>query len=111
MVRYLRSRPAQYGLVLANGGVVSYQHVVCLSTLPRKDGSAYPKENPLPPYITDIPVPSISTQPEGEAIIEVSDNSPPDGFREGLLCNANIRPTRWISVEMASLLWAILWAV
>ncbi|MCJ1305898.1 hypothetical protein MMC08_008715 [Hypocenomyce scalaris] len=70
MVRYLRSRPAQYGLVLANGGVVSYQHVVCLSTLPRKDGSAYPKENPLPPYITDIPVPSISTQPEGEAIIE-----------------------------------------
>ena len=74
MVRYLRSGRARNGLVLANGGVASYQHVVCLSTLPRKDRVAYPKENPLPSLIRDMPVPQIATKPEGEAIIEVSGN-------------------------------------
>ena len=36
----LRSGKGRHGLVLANGGVLSYQHAVCLSTLPG-DG-AYP---------------------------------------------------------------------
>ena len=72
MVRELRNGNGQHGLILANGGVLTYQHVVCLSTRPRRDGSAYPDRNPLPPYLTDVPVPSISAQPEGEAVVEVS---------------------------------------
>lgn len=72
MVRELRSGKGQHGLILANGGVLTYQHVVCLSTRPRRDGSAYPDRNPLPSHVTDVPVPSISAQADGEAVVEVS---------------------------------------
>ena len=71
MVRELRLGNSQTGLILANGGVLTYQHVLCLSTQPRQDGSNYPLSNPLPRYITDLPIPSITAHAEGEAIIEV----------------------------------------
>jgi len=71
MVRELRLGHGRNGLILANGGVLTYQHAVCLSSRPRPDESPYPSQNPLPPYIKDVPVPSISAQAEGEAIIEV----------------------------------------
>ncbi|KAL1961836.1 hypothetical protein VTN77DRAFT_1005 [Rasamsonia byssochlamydoides] len=70
MVRQLRTGPAMNGLILANGGVLSYQHVVCLSSKPRS--SSYPDRNPLPEVITDVPVPPIAFQAEGEAIIELT---------------------------------------
>jgi hypothetical protein len=70
MTRQLRAKKGKNGLILANGGVLSYQHVICLSSQPRKGG--YPDRNPLPEVITDIPVPEIEGKPEGEAIIEVS---------------------------------------
>jgi len=70
MARQLRAGKGRNGLILANGGVLSYQHVICLSTHPRKDGSSYPSANPLPETITDIPVPSIEDKPEGYATIE-----------------------------------------
>ena len=69
MVRELRSGKARTGLVLANGGVATYQHVVCLSTQPRN--SPYPEENPLPQILDDEPVPAIDEKPMGEATIEV----------------------------------------
>jgi hypothetical protein len=72
MVRQLRKGDSQNGLVLANGGVCTYQHVVILSSRPRRDGSPYPERNPLPDVITDVPVPTVDDQAEGEAIIEVS---------------------------------------
>ena len=72
MTRQLRQGKRKHGLILANGGVATYQHVVCLSTQPRKDGSAYPAKNPLPEVITNIPVPKIEENPEGESVIEVS---------------------------------------
>ena len=73
MVRELRGGHGQNGLILANGGVLTYQHAICLSTRPRRDGSAYPDKNPLPSHVTDIPIPKITVQAEeGEAIIEVS---------------------------------------
>lgn len=39
------------GLVLANGGVLTYQHVVCLSTQPRRDGKQYQEGNPCPDVV------------------------------------------------------------
>lgn len=71
MVRELRKRKGDYGLVLANGGVLTYQHAICLGTQLRRVGSAYPEGNPLPRYVTDIPIPPVTTQAEGEAIVEV----------------------------------------
>lgn len=79
MVRELRMGNSQTGLILANGGVLTYQHVLCLSKQPRQDRSNYPLSNPLPRYITDIPIPSITAHAEGEAIIEVP-SLPPSLF-------------------------------
>jgi hypothetical protein len=70
MVRKLRKGESRNGLVLANGGMVTYQYVVCLSSSPRKD--PYPDKNPLPDMLNDVPAPPIDSQAEGEATIEVS---------------------------------------
>ncbi|KAI9653366.1 MAG: hypothetical protein M1831_006071 [Alyxoria varia] len=78
MVRQLRERrdnilgsePPQNGLILANGGVATYQHVVCLSTRPRTDGAAYPKANPLPAVVSEVSTPQIAERAEGPAVIE-----------------------------------------
>ncbi|TVY85952.1 hypothetical protein LAWI1_G006898, partial [Lachnellula willkommii] len=53
MVRVLRSGKARTGLVLANGGVATYQHVVCLSSHARPSPSPYPTTNPLPEILDD----------------------------------------------------------
>jgi hypothetical protein len=71
MVRQLREGNGKNGLVLANGGVLTYQHVICLSSQPRSDGSPYPKITALPDVITDVPIPHVDTRAEGEAVIEV----------------------------------------
>jgi hypothetical protein len=73
MVRKLRKGDGRHGVILANGGVVTYQQVICLSSQPRKDRSRspYPDSNPLPEIITDILVPPTEARAEGEAIIEV----------------------------------------
>lgn len=69
MTRQLRTGTrGQNGLVLANGGFLTYQYVVCLSRNPRT--SPYPEKNPLPDHITDVPAPKISERPSGEAVIE-----------------------------------------
>jgi hypothetical protein len=60
------------GLILANGGVLTYQHVVCLSSSPKRDGSSYPSANPLPagpPPLESSP--AIEAEAEGLATIEV----------------------------------------
>lgn len=72
MTRQLRAGNGKYGLVLANGGVMTYQHVVCLSSSPRRDGSPYPERPPLPEVVSDVPIPAVNVQAEGEAVIEVS---------------------------------------
>jgi hypothetical protein len=70
MTRQLRAaKQPKNGLILANGGVLSYQHVIILSSYPRT--TTYPTQNPLPNAITDIPVPEIEGKPLGEAVIEV----------------------------------------
>ena len=82
MVRKLRTEHGQNGLILANGGVLTYQHALCLSTRPRRDGSAYPNQNSLPSHLTDILVPAVTARAEGEAVIEVS----PSGALSDCLC-------------------------
>ncbi|PSN63113.1 hypothetical protein BS50DRAFT_530735 [Corynespora cassiicola Philippines] len=90
MTRYLRAGKGKNGLVLANGGVLSYQHVVILSKGPRKEGP-YPEENPLPVQITDIPAPDIMFNAEGEGEVETytvefeRDGSPLRGYIIGRL--------------------------
>lgn len=73
MVRQLRkyTGTSRHGLILANGGVLSYQHAICLSSCSRKDGLSYPVKNPLPEFVTDVVIPGIDVQAEGEAVIEV----------------------------------------
>ncbi|RFU25534.1 hypothetical protein B7463_g10817, partial [Scytalidium lignicola] len=90
-IRQLRAGNGIYGLVLANGGVLSYQHVVCLSRQPRKDGQAYPTTNPLPAILKEVAVPDIETKPKGEAVVETytvefnRDGTPAKGFIVGRL--------------------------
>ena len=66
----MRAVKGKKGLVLCNGGVLSYQHVVVLGTEPR--GSPYPVGNPLPEVLDDIAVPALAEQAEGECVVEVS---------------------------------------
>jgi hypothetical protein len=68
MTRQLRAGRGKNGLILANGGFLTYQYVVCLSTSPRS--KPYPEKNPLPDHVTDVPAPKISEQPKGDAVIE-----------------------------------------
>ena len=78
MVRQLRQCENHHnGLILANGGVLTYQHALCLTNHPRRDGSPYPMKNPLPDQLEDVRVPAIAIAAEGEAIIEVF---PPHSF-------------------------------
>lgn len=71
MTRQLRSGRGKNGLVLANGGVLTYQHVVCLSTKARGDGRGYSESNPLPDMLEDKEAPVVDEETHGEAVIEV----------------------------------------
>lgn len=70
MTRQLRAGKGKTGLVLANGGVATYQAVVCLSRSPRRDGLPYPDSNPLADMITDVQAPALAVQADGDATIE-----------------------------------------
>jgi hypothetical protein len=78
MTRQLRStknpkkKQPTTGLILANGGVLTYQHAVCLSSHPRKHKDPYPQSDPLPagPPPRDS-APTIQTEAQGLATIEV----------------------------------------
>ena len=98
MVRQLRSGKGQNGLVLANGGVVSYQHVICLSSQSRQDSRTYPVENPLPDTITDMPVPSFTSKACGAGVVEVSVRLP---WLSEDLCDLNRRTPLNITVMVA----------
>ncbi|ESZ91130.1 thiolase [Sclerotinia borealis F-4128] len=76
MSRQLRSKRVQAskdknegafnGLILANGGVLTYQHVICLSTQPRSDGKGYQDGNPCPSIVQSIPLLRSMTKPPNE---------------------------------------------
>jgi hypothetical protein len=52
-------------------GVMTYQHVVILSSRPKKDRSPYPSADPLSADPSKDPAPTIEEEAKGEAIIEV----------------------------------------
>ncbi|KAG9230815.1 hypothetical protein BJ875DRAFT_139348 [Amylocarpus encephaloides] len=95
MVRELRKGNARNGLVLANGGVATYQHVVCLSNHPRR--SPYPMQNILAKILRETPVPNVDERVEGPATIETytvdfgRDGKPKRGFIIGRLTENNHR--------------------
>ncbi|KAI8940117.1 hypothetical protein NX059_003831 [Plenodomus lindquistii] len=70
MTRALRDGKGKKGLVLCNGGVMSYQCAIILSNEPRKQGS-YPLENELPEQINDVEAPELALKAAGSAIVEV----------------------------------------
>lgn len=68
MSRQIRSGKVKNGLVLANGGVLSYQHALCLSSQPRPM-SPYPDSRSSSVTVTGAS-PPVEVSPEGEARIE-----------------------------------------
>lgn len=72
MTRQLRAGKGKKGLVLCNGGVLSYQYVVILGKEPAsgKGETAYPLENPLPELLQDVSAPELAEDAEGEAVVE-----------------------------------------
>jgi hypothetical protein len=70
MTRAIRAGKGRKGLVLCNGGVMSYQHVVVLSKVPRTSG-VYPQESSLSHDSTNLAAPDIDERPEGGAEVEV----------------------------------------
>lgn len=96
MTRQLRAGKGKKGLVLCNGGVLSYQYVVVLSKEQGKEG-AYPLGNPLPDVLEDVAVPELVMDAEGEAIVETytvefkRDGSPLRGHVVGRLKSNNKR--------------------
>jgi len=68
MTRRLRSGNGRNGLILANGGSVTYEHVICLSSI--APGVPYPSNNPLPENLEDEPHPEVEVGAEGEVSIE-----------------------------------------
>jgi hypothetical protein len=91
MVRALRSGRGKIGLVLANGGNATYQHVICLSTTVRADGSPYPLQSPLPATLENEPHPQVDVGASGEMVIETytvkfdRDGSPSEAYIVGRL--------------------------
>ncbi|KAK4948152.1 hypothetical protein LTR10_013206 [Elasticomyces elasticus] len=93
MTRQLRARKGRHGLILANGGVMTYQHVLCLSASPRREDLPYPDKAPLPEVITDVPSPTVDAIVKGEqdAVIETytveykRDNTPLRAYIVGRL--------------------------
>lgn len=83
MTRQLRKKRGQVsnhknsgvsnGLILANGGVLTYQHVVCLSTQPRSDGNRYQDGNPCANIVQ-----SVTSDEDGLEIVG------PEGVKKGV---------------------------
>lgn len=69
MSRQLRARKAKNGLVLANGGFLSYQHALCLSAEPRQEGSPYPDSRGSSGAVVGAPAP-VEPFAQGEAVVE-----------------------------------------
>lgn len=69
MTRQLRSGKGKKGLVLCNGGVLSYHYAVVLGTEPR--GTEYPVGDALPELVSDDAVPELAERAEGQCVVEV----------------------------------------
>lgn len=71
MTRRLRKGDKHTGLVLANGGVATYQHVTILSRKPPQN-ITFPTQATLPKYLENKDIPAFDEKATGEAVVEVS---------------------------------------
>lgn len=98
MTRRLRSRKggARNGLVLANGGFLSYQHALCLSSGSRRGGLPYPDSRGSSGGVVGAPAP-VEPFAQGEAVVETytvqfdREGSPEIAFVVGRLTDSNNR--------------------
>jgi hypothetical protein len=74
MVRCLRAGRGKTGLVLANGGTLTYQQVLCLAA--KAPSFPYPLRNPLPEQLDGRFATHTDDVAEGEAYIEVLQQLP-----------------------------------
>lgn len=72
MTRQIRSGNFNTGLVLANGGVLSYQHALCLSARQKSVDSPYHDSRVDSDTVVKGLSPRIDAFADGEAVIEVS---------------------------------------
>lgn len=72
MVRQLRRGQGQNGLILANGGILTYQHAICLSSRPPSNGIMYPNVQNAHQVAIEVPISRVTHVAEGDAVIEVS---------------------------------------
>ncbi len=70
MVEALRSKPGSYGLIYANGGVMSKHSAGVYSTTPPVDAWAACNSRELQEKLNARPVPGVDYAPQGEAEIE-----------------------------------------
>jgi hypothetical protein len=92
MTRQLRAGKGKTGLILANGGVVTYQHVVLLSSQAPANGRRYPAAPPLSDTTeSEKHAPRIIDLAKGDAVIETytvefdKKGNPKQAFIVGLL--------------------------
>ncbi|KAJ5319739.1 hypothetical protein N7508_000022 [Penicillium antarcticum] len=96
MTRQLRDRSSRNGLILANGGILSYQHAVCLSSQAPQKGRLYPDNRSLSLLNVDM-TPSVDFEAEGKAIIETytieftRDGNPLRAYIVGRIADTNHR--------------------
>ncbi|KAG6013622.1 hypothetical protein E4U43_007191, partial [Claviceps pusilla] len=96
MTRILRSRKHHTGLILANGGMLTYQHAICLSAMPRGDDRHYPQSNPLSASVDEYDPPFVDSA-QGPAAIETytvefsRDGTPATGLIVGRLLRSGKR--------------------
>ncbi|CAP86894.1 Pc20g15650 [Penicillium rubens Wisconsin 54-1255] len=96
MTRQLRGGSSRNGLILANGGVLSYQHSICLSSLPQRNESPYPNGNGLEQAEPDSIAP-VNFEVKGPATIETytvefnRDGTPFQAYIVGRLTDSNHR--------------------
>lgn len=82
--------------MLANGGFLSYQHALCLSSEPRRDGSPYPDSRGSSAAVVGSPAP-IAPFAQGEAVVETytvqfdREGNPEMAFIIGRLTDRNYR--------------------
>lgn len=73
MSRQIRSGKIQHGLVLANGGVLSYQHAICLSSKRGTSGDIYADSRIGSDAVVGGALAlSVRAFAEGAAVVEVS---------------------------------------
>ena len=71
MTKSIRAGQYRKGLVLANGGWLTYEWAVVLAKTPRADGAAYSAKAVLPKENTDIPIPPLAEFANGPCTVEV----------------------------------------